>query len=256
MIDGDVYIVKQKKRAEKQLSVVKDALAAYIAEDLNIAHQLDIISCDKIFPGKICSEWPATIITIAPGDTVRRQRNCIYNKLRLRQWWAKAPSYNDRGLTREIITQMTWHKQLPLIVALDLFIGNSDRHCGNLFYEEETDSFCAIDMDDTFNKDLCALACEKLVSMIQKDKVSFTRKEKNALIKVRNYLRYLAVRYKPRDLINKLYYFARKAGFIPGAKIYSKSVAKKLNLFEEMIIKSHRSAYELIALLDEIVAKR
>ena len=53
-------------------------------------------------------------------------------------------------LTIVIIYRMTWHVQLPIIVALDLFICNTDRHRGNLFYDAVTDTFCAIDMDDIF----------------------------------------------------------------------------------------------------------
>lgn len=256
LINGKNYIVKQKKRPEKQLSVVRDALAAYIAEGFNIAHLVDIVSYKKRLAGKIHSDWPAIILTIAPGDTVRRQRDTVYNKLRLRQWWANAPADQEKGLTKDIITYMTWHKQLPLIVALDLFIGNSDRHCGNLCYEPETDSFCAIDMDDTFNKDLCALACENLLLMIQKDKVSFSKKEKIALNNVRKCLRYFVIHHKPQELIKKLHIFASQAGFVPGAKIYNKDVQKKLSMYEQMIVKTHTSACELIVLLGEIVAKR
>ena len=72
---------------------------------------------------------------------------------------------------------MSWHKDLPSIVALDLMIGNTDRHCGNLFYDPEKDSFWAIDMDDTFNKDLCAFACEKLITMMSDPHLSFQKKK-------------------------------------------------------------------------------
>src|SRR5690242_7928628 len=52
-INGVVYLVKQKKNFKKQLAVVRDALAAYIAQDLNnIAHQVVIISPSRNFPGK------------------------------------------------------------------------------------------------------------------------------------------------------------------------------------------------------------
>src|SRR5260221_441251 len=43
VINGFRYIVKQKKDPSKQFSVVRDALAAYIAKDLAIAHSVEII---------------------------------------------------------------------------------------------------------------------------------------------------------------------------------------------------------------------
>src|SRR4029077_11412230 len=71
IINGRKYLVKQKKDFKKQLAVVRDALAAYIAKDLGIAHEVDIISPDAEFPGKIKPSWPMTIHTIAPGETAR-----------------------------------------------------------------------------------------------------------------------------------------------------------------------------------------
>ena len=41
--------------------------------------------------------------------------------------------YQGGWLTEIIIDQMTWHRQLPIIIAFDLFISNTDRHRGNLF---------------------------------------------------------------------------------------------------------------------------
>jgi len=245
----------KKKIQKKQLSVVRDALAAYIAKDLEIAHQICIVSFKKKIPGKIKSLWPATLHTLAPGETVRSQRDSKYNALRLRQFWATAKNFNEKGLTRSIISYMTWHRQLPIIIALDLMIGNSDRHCGNLCYDPEADTFCAIDMDDTFNKDLCLFACEKLKAMVEIDGVVFTPEEIVALKNMRDVLKFLVRKHKPADLIKKLYEFAKKAGFSKGNKMYTESVQKKLMHYEEMITQSSKSAHKLIAVLDKIIQK-
>jgi hypothetical protein len=252
MINGIKYLVKQKKDYKKQLAVVRDALAAYIAKDLAIAHKVYIISAKKKqFPGKAKEDWPATLHTLAPGETVRKQRNSRYNALRLKQQWAKAPSFEEKGMTDVIINYMTWHWQIPIIIALDLMIGNSDRHCGNLCYDSTTDSFCAIDMDDTFNKDLCGLACKKLTLMFEKYEKVFTQEEKRALLQMRNTLKFLIHTHKPRNLIAKLYYFAKKAGFVKGNPLYNDSIKKKLLFYETMIVKTNASAYKLIALIDD-----
>ena len=151
---------------------------------------------------------------------------------------------------------MTWHRQLPIIVALDLIIGNSDRHCGNLCYDPVTDSFCAIDMDDTFNKDLCFLACEKIKMMLDDDTVIFTRQELKALKRMRDILKFLVKYHKEKDVIEKLYVFAKNAGFFKGNKIYTKKVIKKLLLYEAMIMQSYKSVHILITLLDTIIDRK
>ena len=151
---------------------------------------------------------------------------------------------------------MTWHRQLPEIIALDLIIGNSDRHCGNLFYDPSTDTFWAIDMDDTFNKDLCFFACKKLKSMMKDDNAPFTEKEICALTSMRNTLKILVHKYTPSDLIKKLYSFAKKAGFVKGSDIYDDKVHRKLLYYEKIIKQSHASAYQLISLLDKIVSNK
>lgn len=255
-INNKVYLVKQKKDSRKQLAVVRDTLAAYIAFKLKIAHEVAIIPQKKNFPGKIKSDWPATLHTLAPGETVRAQRNSKYNALRLRQFWSGAKNIQEKGLTHSIISHMSWHNQLPIIVALDLILGNSDRHCGNLCYDPETDTFCAIDMDDTFNKDLCIFACKKIKMMIEDEKVIFTQKEIKALIIMRDTLKFLVAKHKPAHLIKQLHSFATKAGFVKGAAIYSVRIARKLRFYEQMIITNHASARKLISLLDTIITRK
>ena len=253
-INGTVYLLKQKKDYKKQLAVVRDALAAYVAEKLNIAHLVDVINANENFPGKIKPQWPATLHTLAPGETVRKLRQCKYNALRLRQFWAQAQSFDEKGITKSIIEQMTWHRQIPEIIALDLIIGNSDRHCGNLCYDAQTNKFCAIDMDDTFNKDLCLLAYQKFQHMLATENIVFTKAEIRALTYMRNTLMFLMQQHKPQDLIHKLYFFAQKAGFCKGNKIYNNRIQRKLLSYELMIIQTYTSAHKLISLLNKIIA--
>jgi len=253
LVNGKRYLIKQKKAENKQIAVVRDALAAFLAKSLNIAHKVDIISFKKKFPGKICAYWPATLHTIAPGETVRKQPNSIYSTLRLRQLWALAKNFDEMGLTRDMIRQMTWHKQLPIIMAMDLMFGNSDRHCGNLCYDPVSDKFCAIDMDDTFNKDLCIVACKKFEIMMQDPHDSFTIQEIHALMQLRKTIKYIINEHNAIDVVKKLYYFAHKAGFVSGNAIYTPSISKKLQLYESMIMQSWKSAHKLIAILNKII---
>ncbi len=256
VINGVTYLVKQKKEYKKQLAVVKDTLAAYIAKGLNIAHEVNIISVKKDAYGQFNSSWPATIHTLALGETIRKQHGSKYSALRIKQHWSHPDVNNQIGLTKNIITHMTWHKQLPVIVALDLLIGNSDRHCGNLCYDPASDTFCAIDMDDTFNKDLCELACNNLDEMVKGGTKVFTKAELAALAHMRNTLKFLVTTYKPYELISKLHFFARKAGFVKGNKLYNERIKRRLAAYEKNITKTHASAQRLISMLDKLVARR
>ena len=252
-INGKIYLVKQKKDYKKQLAVIRDALAAYIAKTIpGIAHEIEIVGADQKFLGKIQQSWPATLHTIAKGETVRKQPKCKYNALRLRQWILGRPD-EEQGLTKTIIENMTWHPQLADIIALDLYIGNGDRNCGNLCYDAHLDRFCAIDMDDSFNKDLCELACERLNHMVHKDKIVFSKAELRALMHMRNTLKLLVTKHTPFDIIQKLHFFAKKAGFVKGNPLYNDRIERRLLSYEETIMQSHKSAYRLIALIDKIV---
>jgi hypothetical protein len=255
-IGETVYLVKQKKDPRKQLAVVRDALASYIARDLEIAQLIAIVPFHKTILGKMKPDWPATIHSLAPGKTVREQRDNKYNELRLRQFWAGASQFSEKGLTRAIIAYMTWHKQLPIIVALDLMIANSDRHCGNLCYDPVTDTFFAIDMDDTFNKDLCLFACEKIMFMLENDGVIFTKEEIEALVSMKNTLRFLVKRHNPENLIKKLHEFATQAGFYKGSKLYTQRIENKLKYYEQMIKQSYASAQKLISLLEKTITHK
>ena len=251
-IDGVTYLLKQKKTPSKQFSVVRDAFAAYIAKDLNIAQSVEIIPPNKEFPGKRNSVWPATIHTIAAGKTIRAQPESKYHLLRLKQRVPDGVLSTNRWLTETIIDQMTWHKQLPIIIALDIFICNTDRHQGNLFYDPKKDRFCAIDMDNIFRRNLPALACEKLNIMIDSGK-EFTKKEIKALIKMRNTIQFLLDKHSVQKLVDKLYFFVEQAGFTQGSPLYTEKIANKIARHEKIIVESRISAYGLIALLNKII---
>jgi len=254
-IEGLAYLIKQKKVDRVTLASVRDALAAHVAKVFNIAHRVYIIGDTKEFPGKTKSDWPATLHTIA-GKTIKEQEKNKYKKLQLKQWWRHAKNFDEKGLTRLIINHMSWHKQLPIIVALDLFIGNTDRHIGNLCYNPDTDTFCAIDMDDTFNKDLCNMACKKLKLMMHDDECVFTLEEINALEIMNEALKILVHKYRPAYLIKKLHYFADQAGFSEGKELYIERISHRLLWFEKVIHKTHASTYKLIDVLHKLIKRK
>ncbi len=259
VINGLRYIVKQKKECHKTIkSVIRDALAAYIAKELNIAHSVEIISPDDDIPGKIYDHCPATLLTIARGKIIRHlAEDHKYFQLSLQQ--RNIYNFNEKIINKwfdeAIISQITWHKQLPVIIALDLFICNNDRHRGNLFYDDQTDSFCAIDMDNIYRRNLPEFACQNLEKMIYVDHKKFTKKERRALRKLRNTLEFLLQNYTPDKIIAHLYQFAQQAGYVDDGSEVNNSITKNIALHKDIIKRSYYSTRKLILILNDIVKR-
>ena len=258
ILDNIPCIVKQKKVENKLVSCIRDALAAYLAKELAIAQSVEIIPAGKSFPGKVNDSWPATLHSIAPGKSIREQKNSKYYQLALKQ---RRPidielvPIEQRWLTERMIAQMTWHKQLPVIIALDLFLCNTDRHRGNLFYDAETDSFCAIDMDNIFRRNLPSFAIKKLKLMLASGK-EFTKKEIKALKKLRATLFFLLNRYSAADVIEKMNSLVAESNIVKENIKYKDKIEEKLRRHRKTIKESRSSNYKLIELLDTIISKK
>src|SRR5579863_6729329 len=259
IINGMRYIVKQKKSCAQTIpSVFRDALASYIARKLKIAHAVEIISPENDIPGKVYQHCPATLLTVARGKIIRHlAENHKFFTLSLQQRNLEELDEKilNKWLDATIISQITWHKQLPVIVALDIFLCNSDRHLGNLFYDDETDSFCAIDMDNIYRRNLPAFAYQNLEKMINIDKKKFTQEEIQAITKMKKTLEFLLQNYTPKKIIAQLYTFARQAGYVDDGSEVNKSITKKIKSHKKIIKQSYQSSRKLISLLDGIIAK-
>ena len=255
LVKGEQYLLKQKKSEKKQFSIVRDALAAWIAKDLNIAHSAQIIPLEENFVGKRNANWPAILLSVAPGKTIQNQPDSKYYYLSLKQRNGDGLFSSDRWFTEKILHQMTWHSQLPIIIALDTFLCNTDRHGNNLFYDAATDRFCAIDMDNIYRRNLPLLTIIKLLGMIAHKK-KFTKKEIKALKSMKEVLQFLMNKYSENQIIDKLDYFVKQAGFRRNTPVFNNlQIAKKLELHKNIIKESRVSLHDLIQLLNRIIKK-
>jgi hypothetical protein len=255
-INGTKYIIKQKKSnfIRKIVGVVRDSITAHVAEnfgsglglDADLAHRVDVISAGEKFPGKRRKDWPATIHTIAPGKMVKAQ-DTRYNSMNIKQ--------ADIGFRRDMLVWMAKHELLIMMVALDTFLCNHDRHRGNLFYTPSTDSFCAIDMDSAFKYNLCALACENFTKMINNRKLALSSKEIQVLTTYRKHLQFLIDNNHSEDTLSMYNYFAEKAGFVEGSDLYTERVAEELESNRAMIIQSYEDAKQLVKIVEQLIAK-
>lgn len=255
-IDGTEYIIKQKKAdfLRKIVSVVRDAITAHLVEkfeehlilDYDLAHRIDIIPAGEKFEGKPSKEWPATIHTIAKGKMIKDQ-DSRYNSMDIKQ--------ADIGLRYDMLQWLAKDPVLIIVVALDIFCCNHDRHRGNLFYDQKTNSFCMIDMDSAFRHNLCALACQNVTKMMNNRKLQLNSKDIQVLITLKKHLQYLIDNNPPKDTVKIYNYFAEKAGFVKGAVLYTERVAEELEENRAMIIQSYEDAKKLVKILDGLIKK-
>ncbi len=247
-INGKEYIVKQKKSNcfRKIVSVVRDAITAHVAEDFGIAHRVAIIPAGKAFPGKPRTDWPATLHTIAPGKMIKAQ-DSPYDGMNIKQ--------AEIGFRRDMLPWMIKHPTLIMIVAMDTFLCNHDRHRGNLFYNPKTDSFCAIDMDSAFKRNLCALACKNFTEMLNNKNLKLSNKEIKALMIYKEHLVYLINNHYPEDTIELYNYFAEKSGFVEGSELFTQKIALELENNRRIIRESYIDVQKLLPILDKLIAK-
>ena len=171
---------------------LNDALGAEVGKSIGVnindvkifpPHDPSLSSVD-IFPHHI-----KTLHTLVPGNEVRKMSAVITSFFSIRA-----------GLNNKAkLESLTTHKDLYKIIALDIFLNNSDRHNGNLFYDEENDHFYAIDMDAIFYKK-CLLATKagNFIKGLLKKKLS--AQETTALKNLHKILDDLMEQYPPEKL--------------------------------------------------------
>lgn len=182
------FILKYPRSPNHALN---DALGAEVGTSIGVN-----INHVKIFPpydpslGSV-DKFPhhiKTLHTLVPGNEVRKMNNAI-------SFFSIRAGLTNRAKLESLMT----HKDLYKIVALDIFLNNSDRHNGNLFYDEENDHFYAIDMDALFCKK--RLLATKAGNFIQGlDKKRLSPKAKAALKNLHKILDDLITLYPPEKL--------------------------------------------------------
>lgn len=245
-INGVKYLVKQKRKQGFLLSAVFDALGSHIAESLDqkLAHKVVIIPALKSFVGKKYIQLPATLHTLAPGRSIKKQWG-PYRKMNMKSY------LND--FSRDIIWWMAKHPQLVQVVALDIFLCNHDRHRGNLFYNPQSDSFCAIDMDGLFKFCVASTACQSLRCMAAHGLFPLTTHEALALLKLRNTLELLVNKHNPDDMIILFDNFIKQAGLDFFSHI--EMLQWEISQTRSMIKRNYGEVKELVTVLGDVIKK-
>lgn len=159
--NGVKYIVKQipDGSIDEQCLLISDAFCA------SIGYQCGVSVNDATFIpyniGNHVKQYPnqaAILLTYIEGTDLEtvfppflRQLN---DEFTIHQrtikpnapWQKHPPKDKEQGLTKDIIIHMSDHEDLPPIVALDTFVGNSDRSNPNILYDPQTGRFWGIDL--------------------------------------------------------------------------------------------------------------
>lgn len=254
---NNCYVVKQDKSfsLKAQLQVALEMLSAYIAASIGIsAHQVQIIPVGASFPGKVVVERPATIHTFVPGSMIRALKKKIYSGFSINQ--GGNPTRQAQGFTVSVIKCMSWHQDLPFIVALDTFIANRDRSRKNILYDEISNRFYAIDMALVYDMPseelfIPRLTCDNVEFMI-KNKVSFKKRKWKAIRYYHSTLLQLLEHFPPQTTCALLDEFVRKAGL--NEKYYNDIAFHNVLEKYKVVIKKAYSENEcLVGLLSQLL---
>lgn len=254
--DNNHYIVKQEKcpSLSKQFRAVSEALCAHIALSLGIpSQQVKIIPVGMPFPGKFMINRVGTLHTLVPGDTIRSMPDSLYGKLDIKQPTDATIPFEQRGFTERTIFWMSQHPDLPLIVALDTFVGNKDRNKANILYDIESNSFYAIDMAlmydvESNRKPVAQVACDHVTEMIANN-VVFTEQELEALRIYRSMLKQLVLNFPPATMCTFLDKFFLESKIVKTSLFKTKEIMSRLNAYKRAIKQSYIDIKKLIYLL-------
>lgn len=249
------FIVKQDTRnpLSAHLCGVREALGSYIAHSADIpAHLVSIIPAGCNFPGKTKTEFPATLHTMAPGTMVNKvPKNVQHFKIFIHQPLKTSVSEESWGLTRAVIQSMAMHPDLARMVALDTFIANSDRHRKNYFYDQKSNRYIAIDLENSFRSNLAAYACTCVKNMINDTKEQFSQEELCALLMYKKALEHLISLHTPASLYSKLVEFSAMGNI--ETYVSPETITKKLQIYKENIETNYKSCKKLVRLLDKLI---
>jgi len=246
------YVVKQRLSSipSRHMIAIRDALGSRIALDNDIpANCVVIIPRGYEFPGKNVTSFPATLHEVVPGVRVDRlpagrrlPRSFIQQHIR---------KCNIYGLTRDIITNMSCHPDLCRIAALDTFIANGDRHTGNLFYDDVSNRYYAIDLASSFKYQAACYARDLISSMLKEKKCVLSKKAIEGLSIYRDTLKRLVQHCHPDRLYECMLNCAKQGDFItcPG-------VVRRVEDSKLVIKKNYESCRKLLLLLNTFIKKQ
>ncbi|HHT7228227.1 TPA: hypothetical protein ACTZ5W_005570 [Bacillus cereus] len=193
---GHRFVLKQinSKSSWDQSALVRDYVGARISEEMNLPiNRVRIIPAQLEFSLKPFPGQPATLHTFAEGEVPIAE---------IQQKAGGEVPIAEKGLTYSAIKNMAKGSELPLIAALDTFLGNADRKNGNLLYRNN--HYIGIDFGDMLIHNLAETAINQFQTM-RKQHIVFSPAEKMGLQNYYKTLNNLFLNYPAEKIIAYLH---------------------------------------------------
>jgi len=260
---GPLYCVKQirldaqPKRSFQSylMGHVRDVVASYVFESMNIrVNKVRIIPPNVPFVGKYYQDRIATLHTFALGSN---EAHDFPFSLHLEQYLKSRKFVRDRGLTLQVIDDMSQHEDLPPIVAGDTFTSNPDRSRNNLFWDARTERWTGIDVELAFKlpmaRNLSEIACYQIEKFLKTPGFSMSKKTYRGLEHYNAVLHGLIENNNPNDTCQLLKNVATYAHVI---FVRRGNLIDSDHSFEEYCAKinaQYNSSKKLVRLIDRLL---
>jgi len=248
---GKKYIIKQSKKddVKGEMFCVREVAGAYLAKILGIpANEVLLIPAGVSVVGKKNKNRAATMHTFVEGIHWGVKKFEGSRFFSLRQRLSRAPSDAEKGLTLIVIKSMALHATLPLIVALDSFLGISGRNKRNLIYDESHDAFYVIDFDTGCTNNLCVWAIERLTEIMKSQDKVLEKQDIEGLILYKKMLEKIIHTISPA-FVHTLLYDALVQAHIRDAGEAKKCVAR----YEDALTHSYGCIKKLIDVVKNVL---
>lgn len=210
---GSYFLLKQRNTcgAFGQAMTVIEAFGAFVAEKAGIfCNKVSIISNVTEYKHKFYKHYPATLHTFVPGVLIKfipYLKGLFFNQKCL----VKGVQQTC-GLRPLLLKNMTRHPYMPVVLALDTFIGN-ERNDKNLLYDQSANRFYVIDFGSSLRRPFAQDALMHLMALAYSGK-SLSIAEKNALRVYKHTLQKLLNVHTLKSLEQKLDEFFKESGLL------------------------------------------
>jgi hypothetical protein len=253
---GEKFLLKQGRKATPSsvFRTLLDVLGVSIAQSLSIkCNDIELISAASKCKHKFYSNLPATLHAFVESKSLCRSAH--YPGLYLRQRKKSQSAHISPHFSPAIITNMSRHRDLPPLVAVDTFIANTDRSCANLFFQPNTNEFTAIDFGESYKTNLPEEVI-KTIRQVQKENIGLTTEEIHGLSLYKKTLDRLLNSYTPAILSKKIDFLLKKANLDPDEGSLHSQCQKYAAKIKTTVKKNYASTAELSRVLGLFIEKQ
>lgn len=260
---GPKYCVKQirldatGKRSQQGYLVghVRDVVASYVAESVGARYnKVRVIPASVNFTGKYYPDRLATLHTFVDGSNKAHDFPFPFH---LEQRLKSRVSVRERGLTFQVIDDMSLHEDFPPSVALNTFLSNPDQSSNNIFWNPSTERFSFIDLELAFKlplaRNLSEVACYQIEKFLKTPGFSLSRQQYRALEQYSLVLQGLIERNNPYDTCQLLKNVAAYAHVVFRGKGDFINSDHSFKDYCDKIAAQYNSSKKLVKLIDTLL---